>query len=58
MCVPISSLRELLVQEAHGGGLMGHFGVRKILDVLTEHFFSPHIRWDVERVCGKCITCK
>ena len=33
-CVPNSSMRELLMREAHGGGLMGHFGVRKTLDVL------------------------
>ena len=39
LCVPNSSMRELLVCEAHGGGLMGHFGVRKILEVLHEHFF-------------------
>ena len=37
-CVPVSSLRELLVREANGGGLMGHFGVTKTLDVLHEHF--------------------
>ena len=27
--IPQSSFRELLVREAHSGGLMGHFGVRK-----------------------------
>jgi len=32
-CVPTSSLCELLVHEAHGGGLKGHFGVAKTLDV-------------------------
>jgi hypothetical protein len=34
LCVPNSSMR-----EAHGCGLMGHFGVRKTLDVLHEYFF-------------------
>ena len=39
LCVPNSSMCELLVREAHGGGFMGHFGVRKTLNVLHEHFF-------------------
>ena len=38
LCVPQSSLRELLVREAHSGGLMGHFGIKKTLDVLSDHF--------------------
>ncbi|RVW46460.1 Transposon Ty3-I Gag-Pol polyprotein [Vitis vinifera] len=42
---------------AHGGGLMGHFGVRKTLDVLHEHFFWPKMKRDVERACARCITC-
>jgi hypothetical protein len=33
LCVPTSSLHELLVCGAHEGGLMGHFGVVKTLYV-------------------------
>ncbi|KAH9657915.1 Endonuclease [Citrus sinensis] len=58
LCAPHSSLHELLVREARGGGLMGHFGIAKTLDVLKEHFFWPHMKRDVERICEKCITCK
>ncbi|RVW59253.1 RNA-directed DNA polymerase-like [Vitis vinifera] len=58
VCVPNSSMHELLVREAHGGGLMGHFGVRKTLDVLHEHFFWPKMKRDVERACARCITCR
>ena len=49
---------ELLVREVHGGGLMGHFGVRKTLDVLHEYFFWPKMKRDVERACARCITCR
>ncbi|RVW93306.1 Transposon Ty3-I Gag-Pol polyprotein [Vitis vinifera] len=45
LCVPNSSMHELLVREAHGGGLMGHFGVRKTLDaksrVLPHGLYTP-----------------
>ena len=30
------------MREAHSGGLMGHFGIKKTLDVLGDHFFWPH----------------
>jgi hypothetical protein len=33
LCVPASSVYLLFLQEAHRGGLMGHFGVKKIEDV-------------------------
>nr|CAN82867.1 hypothetical protein VITISV_015468 [Vitis vinifera] len=58
LCVPNSSMRELLVREAHGGGLMGHFGVRKTLDALHEHFFWPKMKCGVKRAYARCITCR
>ncbi|XP_074277528.1 uncharacterized protein LOC141601157 [Silene latifolia] len=39
LCVPKSSIRELLVREAHGGALAGHFGVNTTYDILGEHFY-------------------
>jgi hypothetical protein len=39
LCVPASSIRLLFLQEVHGGGLMGHFEVKKTDDVLATHFF-------------------
>ena len=44
LCIPASSVRLLLLQEAHGGGLMGHFGVKKMEDILATHFFLPKMR--------------
>jgi hypothetical protein len=39
LCILDGSVHLFLLQEAHGGGLMGHFGVKKIEDVLAAHFF-------------------
>jgi hypothetical protein len=63
LCVPNSSMREFLVCEAHGGGLMDHFGIRKTLYMLHKQFFFfffflPKMKRDVERVCARCMTCR
>jgi hypothetical protein len=47
----------LLLQEAHGGGLMGYFGVKKTEDVLAAHFFCPQMRRDVGHYVSRCTTC-
>ncbi|KAG7572507.1 Integrase catalytic core [Arabidopsis suecica] len=52
LCIPQGSMRDLILSEAHGGGLMGHFGVDKTLAVVMEHFFWPHLKKDVERFCA------
>jgi hypothetical protein len=58
LCIPVGSIRHLLLQEAHGGGLMGHFGAKKMEDVLASHFFWPKMRRDVERFVACCTTCQ
>jgi hypothetical protein len=57
LCVLASSVRLLFLQEAHGGGLMGHFGVKKTEDVLAAHFVWPKMRRDVEHYVSRCMTC-
>ena len=39
LCIPDCSVRIMLLQEAHVGGLMGHFGSKKTEQVLADHFF-------------------
>jgi hypothetical protein len=56
-CVLASSVRLLFLQEAHGGGLIRHFGVKKTEDVLAAHFFWPKMRHDMERYMSWCTTC-
>jgi transposase InsO family protein len=56
LCIPVSSVRLLLLQEVHGGRLMGHFGVYKTHGVLATHFFWPRMRADVERLVARCTT--
>ena len=56
LCVPASSVRLMLLQEAHGGGLMGHFGAKKTEDVLAAHFFWPRMRCDVVHFVSRCST--
>jgi hypothetical protein len=58
LCIPDGSVRLLLLQEAHGGGLMGHFGVKMTEDVLAAHFFWPRMRRDVERFVARYTTCQ
>lgn len=58
LCIPESSLRLLLLQEAHGGGLMGHFGRDKTFATLSKNYFWPKMFRDVSRFTNRCSTCR
>ena len=58
LCIPDCSVRLFLLQEAHAGGLMGHFGAKKTESVLIDHFFWPRMRHDVGRYVLRCDICR
>ena len=57
LCIPHGSMCELLTREAHGGGLMRHFGRDKTLSVLSDHIYWTRMRRHVESLCTKCTIC-
>jgi hypothetical protein len=57
LCIPVGSVCLLLLQEAYGGGLVGHFGAKKMEDTLATHFFRPKMRRGVDRFIARCTTC-
>lgn len=57
LVIPNCSIRELLVREAHRG-LARHFGEKKTLEMVKEHFYWPSMMKDVHRVIKRCVVCK
>ena len=58
LCIPESSLRLLLLQQGHGGGLMGHFGRNKTFATLSKNYNWPKMYRDVSRFTNRCSTCR
>ncbi|KAA0026079.1 Transposon Ty3-I Gag-Pol polyprotein [Cucumis melo var. makuwa] len=46
LCIPHTSLREALLKEAHSGGLAGHFGQDKTLEILSSKYYWPQLQKD------------
>ena len=58
LCIPESSLCLLLLQESHGGGLMGHFRCDKTLATLSKNYFFFFLFRNVNRFTNRCSTCR
>ncbi|KAL3577644.1 hypothetical protein D5086_019148 [Populus alba] len=54
----IQALEEFIVQEAHNGGLSGHFKENKTYELLKKTFFFPGMLQDMHKVIERCVICK
>lgn len=55
---PDTSLRELLIKDLHAGGLAGHFGKDKKMELISHRYFWPQLRKDVTNFVKRCFTCQ
>ncbi|GKV41594.1 hypothetical protein SLEP1_g49100 [Rubroshorea leprosula] len=57
LCVPRCSLQDLIIWEAHNGGLAGHFGRDKTLALVKESFYWPKLEQNVIHHIQRCKVC-
>src|SRR5262249_46567285 len=57
LCIPRTSVRDFLVWEMHAGGLAGHFGRNKTIELVEYRFYWPSLKRDVAKIVAQCRTC-
>ena len=57
LCIIKSPIRDLIIEEAHGGVLAGHLGINKSLEILKDHFYWPKMGGDAHKVISRCNIC-
>lgn len=57
-CIPHTSLRETLIKNLHSGGLGGHFGITKTIELVSTRFYWPQLRKDIQNYVKRCYTCQ
>ncbi|GKB66300.1 gag-pol polyprotein [Tanacetum coccineum] len=57
LCIPRHSIRIVLIQETHAGGLAGHLDIDKTTHLLRANFFWPKLARDVEHFIRRCLLC-
>jgi hypothetical protein len=58
LCIPDCSMRENLVKKKHSGGLVGHFGHDKTFSKLSESYYWPSMRVNVNKFVDRCRICQ
>ena len=54
LCIPRTSLRDVLTWECHAGGLVGHFGRDKTIATVEYQFYWPTLKRDIGNIVAQC----
>lgn len=57
LCIPKGSMRENIVKEKHCGGLVGHFGIDKTLELVKRFYFWPKMQTEIRKYVEGCVIC-
>ena len=58
MCILKCSLRTWLIRDIHCGGMGGHFGVEKSMELLERRYYWPTLKKDVKGFVDGCGACQ
>lgn len=56
MVVPTQPRRQVLL-ENHSAVFAGHFGPKKLMKRVSQHYYWPGMKGNVYQVCKSCVTC-
>ena len=56
MVVPTQLRRQVLL-ENHNAVFAGHFAPKKLMQRVSQYYYSPGMKGDVHQVCKSCVTC-
>ena len=58
LCIPRCSMRDNIIKEKHCGGMSGHFGLDKTLEVVRRYYHWPKLQNDVRKFVETCVICQ
>ena len=54
LCIPGRSMRENIIKEFHNGGIVGHFGKDKTINLVEDKYYWPKIKRDITQYVARC----
>ena len=58
LCIPRTFLKDFLSWKIHVGGMAGHFGQNKMIEVVEHRFYWSSLKKDVVKIVGQCRMCQ